>query len=385
MRKYFIAGLVGILVLSIGIMLYGAYLNQQGELVISRRMEDRRLPLRGAKAGLREMYPRFSVSAVNLYAADMADAVALIDGRITESLATRNAVVAKGQPLFTIVNESIPSKLKEANSGVLKAQAQLSQARNTYSRYSQLMEYGAVSAEQFDAAKTQYLAAEAELEAAEARMDDLLVMEGRQEVVAPLDGQVLMHYREVGSYVQAGTALALVGDFSTLEFDSRLEDRVADFLYIGQKAELIFNNSDFPKIYGTAFEPGNRGSEQNFTATVMRITPPLSSPASVRSVKWSIDNGAGLLEPQTYEGVSIRLGERRSCLALPLSAMTDTSRTAVFVVNEDGTISKRAVRTGMDDGKFVEILSGVEIGEIAVTSGAKGLSDGMKVEIETEP
>ena len=65
--------------------------------------------------------------------------------------------------------------------------------------------------------------------------------------------------------------------------------------------------------------------------------------------------------------------------------MTDTSRTAVFVVNEDGTISKRAVRTGMDDGKFVEILSGVEIGEIAVTSGAKGLSDGMKVEIEMEP
>ena len=384
MRKYFIAGLVGILVLSIGIMLYGAYLNQQGELVISRRMEDRRLPLRGAKAGLREMYPRFSVSAVNLYAAEMADAVALIDGRITESLATRNAVVAKGQPLFTIVNESIPSKLKEANSGVLKAEAQLSQARNTYSRYSQLMEYGAVSAEQFDAAKTQYLAAEAELEAAEARMDDLLVMEGRQEVVAPLDGQVLMHYREVGSYVQAGTALALVGDFRALQFDTRLEDRVADFLYIGQKAQLVFNNSEFPKIYGTSFAPGNRGSEQEFSATVMRITPPLSAPATVRSVKWSIDNSAGLLEPQTYSGVNVRLRERRSCLALPLSAMTDTSRTAVFIVGSDGTLEKREVRTGMDDGKYVEILSGVAVGEIAVTSGAKGLSEGMKVEVELE-
>ncbi|MBO6235718.1 MAG: hypothetical protein J6N22_03235, partial [Schwartzia sp.] len=130
MRKYFIAGLAMILALSIGIVIYGAYLNQQGELQISRRMDDRRLPLRGAKAGTREMQPRFAVSAVNLYAADMADAVALIDGRITESLVERNAVVAKGQPLFTIVNESIPSKLKEANSGVLKAEAQLSQARN---------------------------------------------------------------------------------------------------------------------------------------------------------------------------------------------------------------------------------------------------------------
>ena len=38
----------------------------------------------------------------------------------------------------------------------------------------------------------------------------------------------------------------------------------------------------------------------------------------------------------------------------------------------------------MDDGKYVEILSGVAVGEIAVTSGAKGLSEGMKVEVELE-
>ena len=159
---------------------------------------------------------------------------------------------------------------------------------------------------------------------------------------------------------------------------------MADFLYIGQKAQLVFNNSEFPKIYGTSFAPGNRGSEQEFSATVMRITPPLSAPATVRSVKWSIDNSAGLLEPQTYSGVNVRLRERRSCLALPLSAMTDTSRTAVFIVGSDGTLEKREVRTGMDDGKYVEILSGVAVGEIAVTSGAKGLSEGMKVEVELE-
>ena len=159
---------------------------------------------------------------------------------------------------------------------------------------------------------------------------------------------------------------------------------MADFLYVGQKAQLVFNNSDFPKIYGTSFEPGNRGREQEFSATVLRITPPLSAPATVRTIKWSIDNSAGLLEPQTYGGVNIRLRERRACLTLPLSAMTDNSRTAVFIVKNDGTLEKREVRTGMDDGKYVEILSGVAAGETAVTSGAKGLSEGMKVDIELE-
>ena len=111
---------------------------------------------------------------------------------------------------------------------------------------------------------------------------------------------------------------------------------MADFLYVGQKAQLVFNNSDFPKIYGTSFEPGNRGREQEFSATVLRITPPLSAPATVRTIKWSIDNSAGLLEPQTYGGVNIRLRERRACLTLPLSAMTDNSRTAVFIVKTMG-------------------------------------------------
>lgn len=384
MKKYFLAGLSLILVLAIGIVAYGAYLNQRGELQITMRMSERRLPLRGTRAEKRELYPRITVPSLNLYAAEMADAVALIDGRVTESLAERNEPVRKGQPVFIVVNESIPMKLREADGAILRAEAALRQAENTYKRYQMLREYDAVSAERFDAAQSEYAAAQAGLLEAKARKDDLLVMEGRQEVVAPLDGQILMQYRQVGSYVQAGTPLALVGDFSTLRFDMSMDGEAVDYLHVGQQANLVFNNRDFQKVYHTSFGAGNKGKEQEFTATVISVTPPLERPAKIRTVKWSLDNGAGLLEPQTYGGVTLRLSERHLCLALPLSAMTDNSYSAVFVVKEDGTIEKRAVQTGIDDGKYVEILSGLSGGEIVVTSGMKGLSEGAKVEIELE-
>ena len=384
MRNYFIVGLAVILFLSVGIVTYGAYLNQQGELKISERMDERKLPLRGERAKVRKLYPRIKIPTLNLYADEMADAVALIDGRITESLASRNAIVSKGQPIFVVVNESIPMKIKEADSAIMDAQAKLRQAQNNYDRYLRLREHKAASAEQYDSAEMQYFAAQARLSEAQARKEELLVQESRQEVVAPLDGKLLMHYRQVGSYVQAGTPLALVGNFQTLYFDMPVEGAVVESMNIGQTAEIIFNDNDFQKVYHTSYESGNMGKEQEFNATVTLITPPLSELAKIRTIRWSVDNSAGLLEPQTYGGVNFKLTRAELCLSVPLSAMVDNVRSAVFVVRQDGTLEKRNVRTGVDDGKYVEILSGLSEGEIVVISGMKGLTDGVKADVELE-
>lgn len=175
MRTYFIIGLGIILILYAGIVSYGTYLNQQGELKISKRMEERKLPLRGAQVTTRNLYPQIKISTLNLYSDEMADAVALIDERITESLVNRNAIVSKGQPIFVVVNESIPMKIREADSAIMEAQAQLRQAENNYERYSRLREHRAASAEQYDAAEMQYFASRARLSEAQARKEELLI------------------------------------------------------------------------------------------------------------------------------------------------------------------------------------------------------------------
>lgn len=85
--------------------------------------------------------------------------------------------------------------MKEAESGIAKALAALRQAENDYQRYSRLIEKDATSVQQYDAAVAQYEAAKASLDEMETRKAQLLVQSSRQYVTAPVDGKVLVLYR----------------------------------------------------------------------------------------------------------------------------------------------------------------------------------------------
>ena len=381
MRRYFMIGLAIVLVISLSAIFYGAWLNERGEYQITRRMEERRLTLHGAKAAVRRLSPRISVNTINLFSNDMADAVALVDGRIVECRAPKGTFVRRGDTIFVLENEDIPLQRQEAESNILKAQAELKRAENNYSRYQILKAHDAASAQQFDEAEAAYHSAQSTLAVAEAKAAQLGVKESRQHVVAPIDGKVLVLYRQHGAYVQSGASVALVGDFRFLYFTSPVGDEDARHLTVGQEAELVFQSKDFKKVYGTDYAAGNLGDRQTFTATITQITPPLSEEAALRNVLWQVDNRSGLLEPQTYGGVSFQSKRSHDALAVPLAAMADSTNTSVFVVRDNGTIEHRAVRTGTSDGSYIEVLSGLAADEIVVTSGMEGLTDGAHAEI----
>ena len=381
MKRYFMVGLGIVLAISLGAIFYGAWLNERGEVQITRRMEERRLTLHGAKAATRRINPRLTVNAINLFSNDMADAVALVNGRIVEVLAPKGSFVRRGDVIFVLENEDIPLQRQEAESNILRAQAELKKAENNYNRYQILKASDAASAQQFDEAEAAYLSAQSSLGVAEAKAAQLSIQESRQQVVAPIDGKVLVLYRQQGAYVQEGTSLALVGDFRFLYFTAPVADEDARYLTIGQEAELVFQSKDFKKVYGTDYAAGNLGSRQTFTATIAQITPPLSEAAAMRNTLWQVDNQFGLLEPQTYGGVSFQSKRSHNALAVPLAAMADGANTSVFVAKADGTIERRTVKTGTNDGSYIEVLSGLSEGEVVVTSGMEGLADGVHAEI----
>ena len=145
MKKYFVAGLVFLLILSVGLIFYGVWLNNQGEVQITQRMSERKLDLPGVKVKRRELYPRVMLSDVNLYSKDMVDAVTLIDGRIIETFAQKNKRVRQGNVIFVVENEDIGLERKEAEANILEATSQLKQAENVYERQKRLLERKATS------------------------------------------------------------------------------------------------------------------------------------------------------------------------------------------------------------------------------------------------
>ncbi len=382
MKRLYIVGLVLILLFAIAMIGYGAWLNKTGENQITERMEQRTIPLQGDKVQMRDMHPKLFLDAINLYSEDMADAIALIDGRIEKVSVSKNSHVESGEVIFTLVNDDIPLKIQQADSSIAKAEAQLANAKNNYKRYTRLRERDATSIEKFDEAEAAYFASEAALKEAKTIKEQLLVQSARQEVLAPIDGEILIVYRQQGAYVQAGTPLALVGNFSRLLFSMPVDDKNAQRFSVGDTAQLTFtNNQILRKAYDTEYAAGNRGDAQIFDVTVKEIMPSLDEPASLRKVVLEIDNRVGLLEQQTYNGAVLTSSKTRKFLTAPLSAMIDTKRTEVFVVTAENTLERRQVRTGADDGRYVEIISGLREGETVVTSDAEGLEVGTKVEV----
>ena len=109
----------------------------------------------------------------------------------------------------------------------------------------------------------------------------------------------------------------------------------------------------------------------------------MSEPAAMRNIVWQADNRSGLLEPQTYGNVSLQALTGHNGLTVPLDAMIDGSHTRVYVAKDD-IIEERAVKTGSNDGEFIEVLEGLQEGDVVVTSGTEGLRDGMRATVTVQ-
>lgn len=381
MKKYFYIGLAIVLLLAISIIFYGAYLNSRGENIIANRMDNRHIALKGQVATTRNIQPILNMDTIKLYSDKMADAVALIDGTITNAYVKRNSTVQTGDLMFSLVNEEIPLKISQADSDISKANVELKRAKNTYERYNQLMSMNATSAEKLDEVEAAYNAAIANVENLQMQKEQLLIQQSRQNILAPIDGEVLLLYRQPGSYVTMGTPIALVGDFSKLYFSQTINDADISRFSINDQIELIFQENDLQKSYDTDYAVGNLGNQQTFIAHIIDITPSLNEPAAMRKILFEIDNAVHILEPQSYRNVKLQVKQDFTCLTIPLTAMLSQEQNSVFVLNADNTIQRREVVTGVNDGKYIEIISGLSEGDIVITSDTNGLKDGTKVDI----
>jgi hypothetical protein len=75
--------------------------------------------------------------------------------------------------------------------------------------------------------------------------------------------------------------------------------------------------------------------------------------------------------------------EKRPILLVPKAALrAENGQNIVFVVRADGTVERRAIRTGGEDGAQVEVTTGLSRGEQVVAPVAATLKDGAKVSIK---
>ncbi len=177
------------------------------------------------------------------------------------------------------------------------------------------------------------------------------------KVRAPFEGFVQTKSVAVGTYVQAGQPLLTLVRNQKLRFRSSVPEKYAHELRIGQKVTLSFDLS-----------------RQHREGTISRISPNLDPMSRSLGFEVDIDNSDQSLRSGLFgEGV-VELDPDSRGIALPLETIQRFAGVDKVWKVVDGQVKEQVVLVGGVRDGMVEIRSGIEMGDVLLTSGDQGRS-----------
>ena len=210
-----------------------------------------------------------------------------------------------------------------------------------------------------------FAAAEAGIEQAEAALAQAQLRLAKTTITAPFDGIVAELFIEEGSIVNGQAPISELIS-SDLEAVINAEETNIGLLSVGQSATLnvqAYPGVNFPAIV-TSIDPIGDPNSRTFEVT---LTP--------------VDE-EGQLKSGMYADLSILSEEKQDATLIPRAALVVTNnQPTVYVVLDENIVELREVTTGLSTSDQVEILEGLEPGEIVVIAGQPNLADGAKIEI----
>ncbi len=171
-------------------------------------------------------------------------------------------------------------------------------------------------------------------------------------ITAPTDGFIVEKNVLAGKYVQPGEELYKIASIATVWVEASVYEYELPSVKVGQKAQVSLT-----------YNPG-----EPFTGRVSYIYPYLNPETRTATVRIELANPRRKLLPEMYANVLLTkdLGEK---LTVPEDAIMDTGeRQMAFIAHPEGHFEPREVKVRARSGGYYEVLSGLEEGDVVVTS-----------------
>lgn len=271
-----------------------------------------------------------------------------LTGVVESVAANAGDQVKKGQVLAVISSPALADQRSE----LLAAQKRLALARTTFEREKKLWE-DKISAEQ-DYLQAQTAMQEAEIAAQSARQK-LASFGGelrgngnltRYEIRAPMSGVVVEKNLSLGETVKEDATIFVVADLSTVWAEMTVYAKDLNTVKVGQKAT----------VKATAFESQSNG-------TVSYVGSLVGEQTRAATARIVLPNPQGIWRPGLPVSIELVSGEVEVPVAVSAEAIqTVRDWTAVFGRYGEN-FEARPVELGRSDGKFTEVINGLNAGE----------------------
>ena len=242
----------------------------------------------------------------------------------------------------------------DAKQALIQAEADLSDAESDLRSYEELLKNGAVSSQQVSKVELRYTVAKSQVEQARNQLS-------YAEVRSPVAGVVVEKRLSQGDLAAPGMPILTLEDPTSLLVETYVSERFVSNIHESDIVDI-----DIPSLHKIY---------QGVVRQVVQAADPVSHQFLVKIALPATTD----IHPGMYAQTGFRVGTR-DALFIPTNAVVSRADlTAVYVVDANGVAQYRLVRLGVAKGDNVEVLSGLNAGDILAFNGTPALQSGMIV------
>ena len=295
--------------------------------------------------------------------------------------------LTRGQAAIQQTDDEIAT----ASDEVHRAEAAHELAHLSFTRISDVIrrEPGLVPRQEIDEARSRDLIAEAQVAAAKSnlrtaeqkarvsRVDQSRIetLHKYMTISAPFDGVVTKRYANAGSMIQAGTAsqsqampVVQLSQNNLLRLILPVPESAVSRVHVGETVDV--------RVSSLA---------KSFPGRVARFADKIQPSTRTMDTEVDVQNPSLTLIPGMYAEEDLRVEEHNNALSVPLDAVDRSgSSPRVYTVPSTGVIRIVPVALGLENAQRVEVLSGLQEGELVAIGRRAGLKDGQPVQVRVE-
>ncbi|MDQ8003597.1 MAG: efflux RND transporter periplasmic adaptor subunit [Pedobacter sp.] len=276
-----------------------------------------------------------------------------VAGLVTGIYFKEGGNVSKGATLVKINDRDIQAQLREA-----LTRQNLSASNEN--RAKQLLEKGAISQEEYDTSQ-------AELQALRSQVQLIRAQLAKTTIIAPFSGKVGLRNISVGEYLTPNTVIANLLSTNPVKISFSIPEKYVSQL--NTNSNISFNID---------------GRNKTYTGKVFAIEPGINEQTRTLQIKALAPNANNELLPGSFAKVKLALTSIKDAILIPTEAVIPVLKGKVVYISKNGKAQQVPIETGTRTADKILVLSGLNVGDTVLTTGAMALKPEVDVKVKIQ-